>query len=301
MESITGLLLTILQVTIVKLMTMRSPHGYLRKWAVQLGAIFFFVSEVISILSESINVRRKITFERGMQLPLSKFKANKKVCMESQRFPEVRRIFAKYFATLLACICLVVTLPPIVSYFLSSTYAVYFSGFFAFLFIYIILHSLIFLKYSEKLWFRIISTFVILIISSAFIGYVIISDSKNHPGKYCYEEFSFAFYEVASIAVFLLPVSISNTAISGFHLKGCREAGKVTQDQVEFIEAAIIGTIVPITVIISSPECLHDIITILSIGFPQVAVLLFPILFEYTAPLCSMVTAFYIKSITWLA
>lgn len=303
LESISGLALTLLQLFVVMLMrthTRESIH-----WAVQLGALLFVVSEFISIISEGINVRRKIAFEIKIDSSLSNGTNGSK----KSRFPKramrllpLRRVVAKYISIAIGIICLFTRLPAVGNA-LYEPHSLYdLSWIFIVLFCYIILHTIIFLKFKQMLWSRIISACLFLTVSSAYTFRSIISVLKHQQESYCFDNGVNRFYFgiTSIISIFSFSLSIFNSTISGFHLKGYRETGKITQDQIHFVEAAIIGPAAAMTVMISDFYCDDNWITILSVGFPQIAVLLFPILLEYAIPLWSMGSAFYIKSITWL-
>lgn len=315
-ESIAGMALTILQLTIVILM--RNYYmGIEISWAAEFGAILFVVSEVISVVSEGFNVRKKIYFEKKKESLLSKEISSIKESQSRKwltKLPLIRRVVAKYIAIILATACLSIMLPPFQYVLESNGINTAFPDSLSsetdhddarnWIFIlplsYISMHTIVFLKCKQKYWSRILSAFFYLTISSLYIFYSIIAATLNPQESQYFDVGKFNFGGSTVIAIFLFSVSIFNTAISGFNLTGYRESKKLIQEQLEFVETAIIGPVATVAVIVSSPFRFDDIMTVITVGFPQVAVLLFPILLEFTAPLWSMISGFCVRSMIWL-
>lgn len=307
-ESIAGLALTILQLIIVILMNYATNIS----WAAQFGAALFVISEVISIISEGINVRRKIYFETKKVSLFSKetsYTSNSQSPKWWTKLPLMRRVVAKYISVILASVCLLTKLPPLQS--VLSSIGIYSSSIFEFennvnwIFIlpfsYIVIHTIISFSFKHRLWSRIISASFFLTVLSTYIFYSIISALTNREESQDFESLGpFQFGGPTVLAIFLFSLSIFNTAISGINLMGYRESRKLTQEQVEFVETAIIGPVAIVAVIVSLSFLFGDRLSIVTVGFPQIAVLLFPVLLEYASPLWSMMTGFYIKSVSWL-
>lgn len=305
-ESIAGLTMTVLQ--LINVMLMRNYPGVLMDLGTMVGAVLFVASEIISIISEFINVRRKIGFDPKIDSSLSKPTGCTKVSRPSNWLATIlpiRRVVSKYIAIIMALVCLIITLGTdgVRRYSAQFGFATKINPEWVFIVLltYITLHTIIFLKFKHKFWSRILSACFFLTLSATFVLYSIIIVITNHQDSYCSNDGNrrFRFEGFSTYAIFLFSASIFNSAVSGVHLKGYRETGNVTQEQVEFVEAATIGPAATIPAIICAPVCFYDRISILTVGLPQVAVLLCPILLEYAAPLWSMMTAFFIKSMAW--
>lgn len=84
--------------------------------------------------------------------------------------------------------------------------------------------------------------------------------------------------------MFLLPLNIMANAISTAGMDNSNKSGVSRLKHFQFLLSAFIGISGPGIVITTSTMCLRDILNILMVAYPQMIVLVFPILLELIVP-----------------
>lgn len=145
--------------------------------------------------------------------------------------------------------------------------------------VYLFIHTIVSLLWRRKLIVRIVSTLCF----AAIFGVVTLW-TLFHPSHFphiCVESYATYGLFAVDLAIMAFALHILLTATSAFNLQGFKLTGSVTQEQAEFIETAILGTVPLILMISTSPICSRELTTLLIVGFPQIIVLLGPVLVEY--------------------
>lgn len=145
--------------------------------------------------------------------------------------------------------------------------------------VYLLVHTLLCVTRGQKMIERIISALLFAALSGVVILWALFHPS-DFPHLY---PLSIKPKQVigVSVALFTLPIYIMFTAFSAYNLRSFKDTRCVTEDQVNFIETAIFGTIPQILIIATSTIRSDDLVVFLMVAVPQIAVLLAPVLVEY--------------------
>lgn len=137
--------------------------------------------------------------------------------------------------------------------------------------------SIIWILLSRQVVLRIWLSVIVLIVDIAvgagllIWGGLITDDAKDN----------YNFKTVVSVSIFFLAVGSAITSLSSFGLLSFKKTGKVTYDQVYFVETVVVVMIAPIIVISTTERARTSaIVTALTI-LPQIGALLVPILLDY--------------------
>lgn len=273
-ETIIGFSLTLMQLFIIIDSRMEKNFPDLDT-RILLGALLFVFTELCAAISECISVRRKI---RRQEIDLSNYK-------HKYRFSLVRRVVTKWIA-------IGVTV-------LSSIFSNRFQFKFQFRSLNIIISSIIVIAACygvftllcyRRYWTRIVISSVILLL--CIITTAVFVLIRYHHGMFMVPSVDHYFYSCGSFLtsepfiMFSFGFNIFLTALSAFRLDHYSEMKTISAEQVEFFEAAVIGTALP-CVWLSLTACLEEVIIVFLVAGPQVAVIFFPVLFDYIKVLYS--------------
>ena len=275
-ESLAGLAITALQ--FVLLISVANSDGYSLSGPrlIIMGGVSFVVTEILSIISESLIIRRRVTGQTATEIDLSTNKFS---------FSLVRRVVSKVLVIVIVISMSVYT--NIRSWYIDfehplSSYAKPAAiSMIAILTIYTIASAFLY----KRFWVRIVLSNIILLLS------VVVSLLFLFPQSISGRSEKYLTYvnwcnpidsTQTAVPSFLFSVIIFMNALSAFRLHGYQESNGLTAEQVEFVESAALGLGGSVlTISTASNPCPGAKILVLLVGGPQIAVLLSPFLAEY--------------------
>lgn len=232
-----------------------------------IGANLFVFTEICIAISESVFIRKK-------------FKKQELEISTNQPIPHrslVGRAFIKWYTSVTFFSLSISLRSGFGNHIESVSFKIDLVGLVVILLYYLLINICLYRRY----WMRIIMSSIILLVSAVLSAVPIITylrDADSFPdGELATCEAYGGFFHCESI---LLGVNIFLTAVSAFRLQTYMETKRITAHQVEFFETAVL-TIVKPSIILSNVMYPAEFQQLVSVAYPQVAVLLTPLIIEY--------------------
>lgn len=290
-ESLAGSTSTILQATAMFLV----KKEYLN---MDSGEIFFFlaicsvsfiISEIVVVIAEAKNINGRI-FRPEQHTGFKKEQGGERVTLQ-------RRLILKWVCVVWSGVNLILELTTFVrnswwvnDFMIDSgisqssvpQYKTLLIIILSVAFVYIFAHIILCLLCRGKLVIRIVSSLCFAVLSGAVTLWALF-DSSHFP-HLCRWSFQPNGVFAVDIATLSLSINILLAATSAYNIIGFKHTRCVTQEQTEFLETAIFGTIPQFLIIGTSTMCYGELTIILLVALGQISSLILPVLIEYILP-----------------
>lgn len=124
---------------------------------------------------------------------------------------------------------------------------------------------------------------LVLFVADLIFGTVALASGRFEEPHFGAQNNLFGFSIEVSISVFFLAAASALTLVSALRLVRYKVRGEVANDQAQFIETMVMGTIAPLVVISMTEKAREGAVQLLLTILPQMGVLAGPLLIEYAA------------------